>query len=807
MKKYPLTRDISIRSLLISSFLVSGLIPIMIVSLIGFSTARTELKEQVFRQLESVRNIKKVQIKNFFADCIKDITVISVNPYVLDAYKALEAAFNRSGGAAEKNFRGWLKEIYDAPDVYRRVHDNYFPYFKFLIEQYGYYDLFLMTPGHGDTLFTVRKESDFGIRIGDVSSSLRDVWLKVMETGKLALSDTKPYPPSNNAPAQFLAAPVRQADKIIGVIAVQISIDSIDEIMKERSGMWKTGETYLVGQDKKMRSDSYMDEENHSVHASFYGSVEKNGVNTTASREALNDITAAKTIKNYNNRDVLSAYTPITIEGVKWAIIAEVGIDEIDLQIANALNKKIIFLFLVSALVLILLSMIISIFISNGIKNTILQLEHMIKDVLKGNLEVKGDSDSVNTDFKAVVHSANQMIEAFASQWEEKRKLEEHMQYTQKLKSIGTLAGGIAHDFNNILTSLFAYSHIVQSELPPDSPANENMKEMLAALHRASELVDQILTFGRQTKEDKQKIDICQVIRGTLKMLKAILSKNIVLSVHIPDEHIYIDATPSQCDQILMNLCTNASYAMGKNRGMLEVSIQAVCCTGKESPSAKAGAFCKLTVSDTGHGIQPDIIGRIFDPFFTTKPMGQGSGMGLSMVHGIVWNYGGWLDVESQPGKGATFYVYIPMCESDPCIKDSDSKIEPHQGNGESILFVDDETQISQSASHILEKAGYKITAVTDPIQAEKIFRQTPDDFDLIITDLNMPQMNGTDLAVKLLNLRPGLPVILTTGFRHYNPAMVDEKIEKTGFAAVLKKPFDADRLLQIVYECLKRQK
>jgi methyl-accepting chemotaxis protein len=309
-----------------------------------------------------------------------------------------------------------------------------------------------------------------------------------METGRIALSDTKPYPPSNNAPAQFLAAPILENDNIIGVIAVQISIDSIDEIMKERSSMWKTGETYLVGQDKKMRSDSCMDKIDHSVHASFNGSVEINGVDTSASRAALKGITSTGIMRNYKNREVLSAFTPIEIEDVKWAIIAEVDIEEIDMQITNSLNKKIIVLFIISALVLFFLSMIVTVFISKGIKNTIFQLEQMIKDVLKGNLKVRGDSDSVSVDFKAVVHSANQLIEAFAGQWEEKRKLEEHMQYNQKLEAIGTLAGGIAHDFNNILTSMFAFSHLVMSDLSQGSQAREYMQEIFSALHRASEL-------------------------------------------------------------------------------------------------------------------------------------------------------------------------------------------------------------------------------------------------------------------------------------------------------------------------------
>lgn len=805
MKRNSLTRDISIRPLLIASFMVSGLIPIMIVSLISFNTARTELKAQVFRQLESVRNIKKVQIENFFSNRVKDISVFAANPYIIEAYNRLEAAFNKAGGSTGGTFRGHMDETYDAPDSYRGIHDRYFPHFKYLIEQYGYYDLFLMNPDFGDTLFTVRKESDFGIRIGQVSSSLRDVWLKVIETGDIALSDTKPYPPSNNAPAQFLAAPVRQNNRIAGVIAVQISIDSIDEIMKERSGMWKTGETYLVGQDRKMRSDSYMDNINHSVHASFNGTVEENGVDTLASRAALRGVTATGIMKNYKNREVLSAYTPVIIKGVKWAIIAEVDIEEIDTQIARALNARIMFLFIISALVLFFLSMIVTIFISRGIRNTILQLEQMIKNVLKGNLKARGDSDSVSVDFKAVVHSANQLIEAFAGQWEEKRKLEEHMQYTQKLKSIGTLAGGIAHDFNNILTSMFAYSHIVLTDLPRDSRTSEHMKEIITALHRASELVDQILTFGRQANDEKQKVEISDIICGTLNLLKATLSKNIDFHCRVPEEKIYINATPSQINQIVMNLCTNAGYAMQENGGVMEVSAEKVHHRGDESPWAKPGTFCQLTVSDTGHGIEPEIMDRIFDPFFTTKPVGEGSGMGLSMVHGIVWNYGGWIDVKSTPGENSIFTVYLPIAEPDPGEKQKPGIVEVQAGSGERILFVDDEIQICNSEEFILESAGYDVYAVTDPREALQVFLDTPERFDIVITDLNMPHIDGIELAGKILEKKPGTPVILTTGYRHYNRLADSEKIEATGISAFLKKPYDKNQLIQTVFECLQQ--
>ncbi|MDH5468671.1 MAG: cache domain-containing protein, partial [Candidatus Aminicenantes bacterium] len=352
------------------------------------------MKDQVFRQLESVRNIKKEQIYNFFNERLADISAFSKNPTIIKASKELKTVFEQGG----KEFRGYSEEKFAAPQSYMSIHERYFPFFKNLISNYGYYDLFLLDPINGDTVFTVRKEADFGIRISEISSSLRDVWITTVREKKIGLSDTRPYPPSNNIPAQFMAAPILENDEVVGVIAVQISIDSVDNIMKERSGMWRTGETYLVGQDKKMRSDSYLDSLNHSVLASFKGTVEENGVDTAASQEALQGIEDKKIIADYRGKQALSAYTPIHLKDVRWALIAEVDEDEINKQIGRALNSKIVILTGLSVLVLILLALTISIFINKGIRNIISQLEMMIDDILRGKLQARVDPSFVGVD-------------------------------------------------------------------------------------------------------------------------------------------------------------------------------------------------------------------------------------------------------------------------------------------------------------------------------------------------------------------------------------------------------------------------
>ncbi len=796
-------RDISIRILLILSFLVSGLIPTMIISLVSLSSARVQLQDQVFRQLESVRNIKKEQINNFFNERVADISIFSQNPYLLQALEDLDQAFHKTGGSEQQVFKGKLDEEFDAPPEYRRVHERYFGYFKNLIHQSGYYDFFLIDAEYGDTVFTVRKESDFGIRIDNVQSSLRDVWLAAKNEKRIALSDTKPYPPSENAPAQFLAAPVWKGSRLAGIVAVQISIDSIDNIMRERSGMWQSGETYLVGPDKKMRSDSYIDQKNHSVHASFSGTAERNGVDTEASRKALEGGTGSGILVNYQGREVLSAYTPIVVRGVKWAMIAEVEKKEIDSYIASALDKKIVFLFAISILIVIMISSIISIIIGNGIKKTIAQLEKMIRDVLKGNLQARGDPDSVGVDFKGVVENANQLIDAFQSQWQEKRKLEEHIQYTQRLKAIGTLAGGIAHDFNNILTSIFAYCNIVMVDLPKNSATRENMSEIKNAARRASELVEQIMTFSSQTKMKNQPVDITRAIAGTVKLLNATLPRSITIRSQIKTDALFVNANPSQIHQILLNLCTNANHAMREKGGILNITAGKTTIDAHNQHNLKEGDYCEISISDTGHGIPVDIADQIFEPFFTTKPVGQGSGMGLAMVHGIVRNYGGMIHFTSSPGMGATFFVFLPLLEkSNQALYPIEVDEPTIKGKGH-ILLVDDDEAICRAQTTVLESLEYTVTAGCDSREAAALFAKNPSQFDLVLTDFNMPYLDGLELAHKLKALRPEIPIIISTSLSHYNIMKEKGNIQHTGIKAFLLKPYEADKLSRVIANVL----
>lgn len=372
-------KDIKLGTRLTGAFLAISIIPLVISGLLAMNIATNSLSEKAFDQLEAVREIKKNQIESYFSERIKDITVLANNPFTIDAVKTLDKAFDLEGGAEKSNFQGHANEQFDAPESYRKVHDQYFPIFKQYMEQYGYYDIFLMCTDHGDTSFTVAKESDFGQRADKIDSPLRDVWILAKE-GKISISDTKPYVPSNNAPAQFIAAPIREKGEIIGILAFQISIDTINKIMLERSGMGDTGESYLIGQDRLMRSDSFLDPKNHSVIASF-ANPEKGSVNTEASNDLLSGKSGEKIIIDYNGNPVLSSFTSVDIGLTNWGLLVEIDKAEAFGPI-KTLRVYIMTIILIAAVIIAG----VAFFISRSISKPIIKGVNMAQLIAKGDL-------------------------------------------------------------------------------------------------------------------------------------------------------------------------------------------------------------------------------------------------------------------------------------------------------------------------------------------------------------------------------------------------------------------------------------
>ena len=369
---------------------------------------------------------------------------------------------------------------------------------------------------------------------------------------------------------------------------------------------------------------------------------------------------------------------------------------------------------------------------------------------------------------------------------EEKRQLEAQLLQAQKMEAIGTLAGGIAHDFNNILAAIIGYTELAKMKLPANSDIQSNLDEALKAGIRAKDLVLQILTFSRQTEQELRPIQVKTVAKEALKLLRASLPSTIDIRHNFISDSLVM-GDPTQIHQILMNLCANAAHAMQETGGTLVVDMTDIEL-GPEMiskfPDLKSGPYIQLIIHDTGHGISPDILGRIFDPFFTTKEKGMGTGMGLSVVHGIVKSYGGAIDVYSEEGKGSTLTVFLPIIEKG---QESEIGFDKSTPLGtECVLFIDDEEALADMGKKILESLGYETITRTSSVDALEMFKEAPEQFDLVITDMTMPNITGDQLAQKLMAIRQDIPVILCTGF---STRITEEKAKDMGIRAFISKP------------------
>jgi len=385
---------------------------------------------------------------------------------------------------------------------------------------------------------------------------------------------------------------------------------------------------------------------------------------------------------------------------------------------------------------------------------------------------------------------------------EERARLESRLRQAQKMEAIGTLAGGIAHDFNNILTAVLGYAELVREGLKQDGASLEDIEQVIKGALRARDLVKHILTFSR--KGDYRIVSLAPhlIINESLKLLRASIPATIAIQQDIDRDCGNILADPSQLQQVMLNLCTNAQQAMDKESGILRVSLQRKELSRADVESelnVSPGAFVELTVSDTGQGMNETTMARIFEPYFTTKEFGKGTGLGLAVVHGIVHDCGGLIKVASEVGKGTAFHVYFPVATGEADGK-ADETADDITAGQERILVVDDEVALVRYEKSVLEGLGYQVTAMTDSIKAWEIFLASPYGFDLLITDQTMPAMPGTVLAGKILAIRPDMPVILCTGYS----SMVDEgKAQEMGIRLLAMKPFDKKELARLVRKAL----
>ena len=377
------------------------------------------------------------------------------------------------------------------------------------------------------------------------------------------------------------------------------------------------------------------------------------------------------------------------------------------------------------------------------------------------------------------------------------RNLEEQLLQAQKMEAIGTLAGGIAHDFNNMLAGILGSAELVREDLGPNHPSQEYVQSIMTAAHRARELVQQILSFSRRRESEKRVLPLQPIVGECIKLLRSTIPAMVKITHYIEPHCPPVLADPTQIHQVIMNICTNAWHALPETGGHMDFTLRSAevdAAMAARHGQLRPGLYARLVVTDNGHGMDAATRERIFEPFFTTKPATKGSGLGLSVVHGIIKSHSGAILVESEPGRGTTFQIYLPAARLAARKESSQPAPAIPHGHGERILFVDDEPIVGRSTEELLKRLGYAVTRCGQSEEALARFRQAPQDFDLIITDWAMPGMSGTELVSAMKEVRPDIPMLLVSGFVG---ALVEETAKMMGIGEVLVKPVNPELLAQ----------
>ena len=395
-----------------------------------------------------------------------------------------------------------------------------------------------------------------------------------------------------------------------------------------------------------------------------------------------------------------------------------------------------------------------------------------------------------------------QYFQGFNFDVTEKKELEAQLQQARKMEAIGTLAGGIAHDFNNVLYAMMGYTELSIGLVPEGSEVKKYLNRAMKSADRAKEMVQQILTFSRQAEKQKKPIRVQSILKEVGDLIRTSFPSTIEIRRDVDPECGPIMADSTQIHQIIMNLSTNAYHAMEDKGGVLGLRLIQEEIDPDDSENIQGlepGGYLKLIVEDTGSGIDGGIVGRIFDPYFTTKAAGKGTGLGLSVVHGIVKEHGGDIRVFSEPGKGTAFHVYLPLLESGTDDA-GDKSAEPVPKGAERILFVDDDEMIADLALGMLGSLGYQVTSCAGSLEALEVFRGRPDEFDLLVTDMTMPHMTGSELASEILKIRPDIPIVLCTGF---SEQLTKERAMALGIRAYLEKPIAYKEMARVIRRVL----
>ena len=438
----------------------------------------------------------------------------------------------------------------------------------------------------------------------------------------------------------------------------------------------------------------------------------------------------------------------------------------------------------------------------NEIKSLIINNQKKVFHTIQVPMEIK---EGKVVSISGIVRDITDMIEA----QEQKEKLEAQLFQAHKLEAIGTLAGGIAHDFNNILSIILGNIELAQDSINLDHDDHQYLNEASSACIRAKELVQQILQSSRKGHPEKIEMMITPLMKELIKLLRASLPKSIEIESNVYTDSELILGNPTQIHQVLLNLCTNAAQSM-ENGGTLTIDMKRTTLNGNTDNCLALhhlpiGDYVMISIHDTGCGIDQNIMDRIFDPYFTTKEIGKGSGIGLALVYGIVKNHNGAVTVDSTIGQGSVFNVYFPLISQNDNVENkhmSESSEYIPTGN-ERVLIIDDEIMILDFLKILLEKLGYHVECLKNPLEALQVFKNNPLDYDLVLTDLSMPHLSGTSLSTELLSIRPDIPIILCTGF---NETVSNTIITEIGIKKLLVKPLTKKQLAQGIRDVLDNQ-
>jgi PAS domain S-box-containing protein len=376
--------------------------------------------------------------------------------------------------------------------------------------------------------------------------------------------------------------------------------------------------------------------------------------------------------------------------------------------------------------------------------------------------------------------------------------MEKQFTQSQKMEAMGTLAGGIAHDFNNVLGGIIGYTELALRKSDQKSSIRKYLDQVLTASSRATDLVKQILTFSRSETKEKEPVRISLIVKEALKLLRSSIPVAIEIVSRIDDDCGFILADSTQIHQVVMNLCTNASHAMKEKGGVIEVRLKQEVIEAGFYEGLKAGPYLRLSISDTGHGIEPELIDKIFDPFFTTKKEGEGTGMGLAVAHGIIKSHNGHISVYSKIGEGTTFSVLLPVVVDVIHIEEKQEEEIP--GGDERILLVEDDGALAEAEKKLLEELGYSVTIMSNGLEALEIFKKVPGRFDLVITDYSMPKMTGVQLITQIRAVNTDIPIMICTGF---SKVISKAKARSLGVGNIIMKPIELGKIAKSIRRLL----